>query len=263
MFLLFWATRHARTYAAARLRHLDRAARRRTCSVLGGERLAAVAGILLFIGACGKTAQIPLYVWLPDAMAGPTPVSALIHAATMVTAGVYMVCRHVVPLSRVDAGADRRRRLVGAADRARSRRSSAFAQTDIKKVLAYSTVRQLGFMFVARRAPATGSPAIFHLVHARVLQGVPVPRRRLGHARHGARRLETPATSRRWAACRSTCRITRSPSSISCLAIAGIFPFAGFFSKDEILGGVIDARVADGAAGHGSSCFFTGNRESS
>ena len=107
MFLLFWATKDARRRRARRLRgSLDFAlapqAAPRTCRLWGGERLAAAAGILLFVGACGKSAQIPLYVWLPDAMAGPTPVSALIHAATMVTAGVYMVVPAVVPVLDVD-----------------------------------------------------------------------------------------------------------------------------------------------------------------
>ena len=109
MFLLFWATKDARLRAT-----LDDAqpsvGRRTSQPFWGGERLAAAAGIFLFIGACGKSAQLPLFVWLPDAMAGPTPVSALIHAATMVTAGVYMVVPAVVPVLGVDDGADRGRR---------------------------------------------------------------------------------------------------------------------------------------------------------
>jgi NADH-quinone oxidoreductase subunit L len=112
----------------------------------GGERTGAVRRLLLFIGACGKSAQIPLYVWLPDAMAGPTPVSALIHAATMVTAGVYMVARmsflyaHSTTAMGIVAGVGALTALFAAI--------MAFAQTDLKKVLAYSTVSQLGFMFV-------------------------------------------------------------------------------------------------------------------
>ena len=104
-------------------------------------------GLLVLIGATGKSAQIPLYVWLPDAMAGPTPVSALIHAATMVTAGVYMVRAHALPV-RDRAGHARRWSPSSAPLPRCSRRSSAFAQTDLKKVLAYSTISQLGFMFV-------------------------------------------------------------------------------------------------------------------
>src|SRR5262249_35309829 len=125
----------------------------------GGGRLAAAAGILLFGGACGKSAQFPLYVWLPDAMAGPTPVSALIHAATMVTAGVYMVCRmsYLYSASTTALGVVAAIGLLTALIAA----FMAFAQTDLKKVLAYSTVSQLGFMFVAA---GTGNwvTTIFH-----------------------------------------------------------------------------------------------------
>src|SRR5262249_60867382 len=112
-----------------------------------GDRLAAAAGILLFIGACGKSAQLPLFVWLPDAMAGPPPVSALIQAATMVTAGVYMVCR-LSFLYAAAPGASATIAWVGAAT-ALFAATIALAQTDIKKVLAYSTVSQLGYMFMA------------------------------------------------------------------------------------------------------------------
>ena len=119
------------------------------------------AALLLFLGACGKSAQIPLYIWLPDAMAGPTPVSALIHAATMVTAGVYMVARlnglffHAEFASHVV--------LVIGASTALLAASIALVQNDIKKVLAYSTVSQLGFMFVALGAGAW-AVGIFHLM---------------------------------------------------------------------------------------------------
>jgi NADH-quinone oxidoreductase subunit L len=116
---------------------------------------ASLVGILLFIGASGKSAQIPLHVWLPDAMAGPTPVSALIHAATMVTAGVYLVARmsgiylHAPEASALIAG-------IGAAT-AFFAATIAVVQTDIKKVLAYSTISQLGFMFVAAASARTAS----------------------------------------------------------------------------------------------------------
>ena len=158
------------------------------------------SALFLFVGATGKSAQIPLYVWLPDAMAGPTPVSALIHAATMVTAGVYMVARmHVV--YRAGAG--------GAGDRRRSSaRSTAlfaaiigFAQNDIKKVLAYSTVSQLGFMFVGRRHRQLRRAAIFHLVtHAFFKAGLFLGAGSVMHGMEPAARRRR-ATSRRWAAC--------------------------------------------------------------
>ena len=136
---------------------------------------ASLVGILLFIGASGKSAQIPLHVWLPDAMAGPTPVSALIHAATMVTAGVYLVARmsgiylHAPEASAVIAA-------IGVAT-AFFAATIAVVQTDIKKVLAYSTISQLGFMFVALGVGAYGVGDLPPL-HARLLQGLPLPRRR-------------------------------------------------------------------------------------
>ena len=166
----------------------------------GAAVSASLVGILLFIGACGKSAQIPLHVWLPDAMAGPTPVSALIHAATMVTAGVYLVARLLGHLSCTrprPRRADRRR----SAWRPRSSPPrSRVVQTDIKKVLAYSTISQLGFMFVALGVGAYGVGDLPPL-HARVLQGVPVPRRRqrdprarrrAGHPQDGRAREEDP-----------------------------------------------------------------------
>ena len=156
---------------------------------------ASLVGLLLFIGATGKSAQIPLHVWLPDAMAGPTPVSALIHAATMVTAGVYMVAR----LSGIYAACARgaARSSPPSAWRPRSSpRPIAVAQNDIKKVLAYSTISQLGFMFVAARGRRLRRGDLPSL-HARLLQGLPVPRRgqryprarrRAGHPQDGRAR---------------------------------------------------------------------------
>src|SRR4029434_11152225 len=121
---------------------------------------ASLVGILLFIGACGKSAQIPLHVWLPDAMAGPTPVSALIHAATMVTAGVYMTARPS-PMCPLAPEASQFVAVIGVAT-AFFAATIAIVQTDIKKVLAYSTVSQLGLMFVALGVGAYGV-AMLHL----------------------------------------------------------------------------------------------------
>ena len=181
-----------------------------------GQPVAFWAALFLFVGATGKSAQMPLYVWLPDAMAGPTPVSALIHAATMVTAGVYMVARlHAVYLLSPAAMAIVA--VVGALT-ALFAAIIGFAQNDFKKVLAYSTVSQLGFMFVGvgtgelrrRRLPP---------LHARLLQGRPVPLRRLGHARH--ERLGRH--HRRWAACARSCPWTHGVFFVCWLAICG-FP---------------------------------------
>jgi NADH-quinone oxidoreductase subunit L len=200
------------------------------------EYLAMFAGLLLFIGACGKSAQIPLYVWLPDAMAGPTPVSALIHAATMVTAGVYMVARmsflylHSTTAMAVVAG-------VGAAT-ALFAALMAFAQTDLKKVLAYSTVSQLGFMFVG---VGTGAfvAGIFHLLtHAFFKAGLFLAAGSVMHAMSGSGDIM------KMGGLRKLLPLTHASFLVYCLAIAGIFPFAGFFSKDEILAGAFTAEAA-------------------
>ena len=193
----------------------------------GGERLAMAAGILLFIGACGKSAQIPLYVWLPDAMAGPTPVSALIHAATMVTAGVYLIAR----LSFLYAHSTTAMAVVAAigALTALFAAIMAFAQTDLKKVLAYSTVSQLGFMFVGVGVGAY-TAGIFHLLtHAFFKAGLFLAAGSVMHAMSGSGDITQMGGLRKY--------LPRTHISflIYCLAIAGIVPFAGFFSKDEIL----------------------------
>ncbi len=239
MFLLFWATKDM----AATGDHgsLDfavlkdpAAAEIYTKGLWGGERLAAAAGILLFIGACGKSAQLPLYVWLPDAMAGPTPVSALIHAATMVTAGVYMVVR----MSFLYSASTTAMIVVATVGllTALAAAFMAFAQTDLKKVLAYSTVSQLGFMFVAA---GTGNwvAAIFHLMtHAFFKACLFLGAGSVMHGmEHGG--SKTPGDITTMGGLKKHMPITRITFLISCLAIAGIVPFAGFFSKDEILGG--------------------------
>ena len=238
MFLLFWATKDI---ASGDHGSLDfavlkdpAAADIYTKTFWGGERLAAAAGILLFIGACGKSAQLPLYVWLPDAMAGPTPVSALIHAATMVTAGVYMVVRMGF-LYSASTTAMIVVATVGLLT-ALAAAFMAFAQTDLKKVLAYSTVSQLGFMFVAA---GTGNwvAAIFHLgTHAFFKACLFLGAGSVMHGmEHGG--SKTPGDITTMGGLKKHMKITRITFMISCLAIAGIVPFAGFFSKDEILGG--------------------------
>ncbi|HVV86939.1 MAG TPA: NADH-quinone oxidoreductase subunit L [Kofleriaceae bacterium] len=193
------------------------------------ERLAAAAGVLLFIGAAGKSAQIPLYVWLPDAMAGPTPVSALIHAATMVTAGVYMVAR----LSFLYAASTTAMGVVAVigACTALAAAFMAFAQVDLKKVLAYSTVSQLGFMFVG---VGTGNwtAAIFHLMthaffKACLFLGA-------GSVMHG---MEGSGDIRIMGGLKKYLPITRITFLVACLSIAGFPLTAGFFSKDSILAG--------------------------
>jgi len=184
-------------------------------------------GILLFIGACGKSAQVPLYVWLPDAMAGPTPVSALIHAATMVTAGVYMVCR----MSPLYAAAPDAAGVVAAVGvlTALFAATMGLAATDIKKVLAYSTVSQLGYMFAAAGVGAYVA-AMFHLMtHAFFKALLFLGAGSVIHGLHGVQDI------RAMGGLRSRLPVTAATFGVATLAIAGIVPFAGFFSKDEIL----------------------------
>ena len=198
------------------------------------------AALCLFLGATGKSAQIPLFVWLPDAMAGPTPVSALIHAATMVTAGVYMCCRmhpifdHAyvggVPVLGIIA-------VVGALT-ALYAATSACGQDDVKKVLAYSTVSQLGFMFLGVGVGAYGA-AIFHLVtHAFFKALLFLGAGALIHAT-GTQDLK------KMGGLRGPLKTTFWTMAVGAAALAGIPGFAGFFSKDMILGHAFD-RAMDG-----------------
>jgi NADH-quinone oxidoreductase subunit L len=184
-------------------------------------------GILLFIGAIGKSAQIPLYVWLPDAMEGPTPVSALIHAATMVTAGVYMVARMNPVFSRAPIAM-----LVVATIGALTAFYAAtigLLQTDIKKVLAYSTVSQLGYMFLGLGVGAYAA-GIFHLMTHAFFKGLLfLAAGSVIHAMGGEQDM------RNMGGLRKQIPITYWTMFIATLAIAGIPGFAGFFSKDEIL----------------------------
>jgi NADH-quinone oxidoreductase subunit L len=192
-----------------------------------GGAVATAIGLLLFLGATGKSAQIPLYVWLPDAMEGPTPVSALIHAATMVTAGVYMVARcHVLyelaPVALATVA------IIGAAT-AFFAATIGLVQTDIKRVLAYSTVSQLGYMFLACGVGAY-SAGIFHLMtHAFFKALLFLGAGSVIHALSGDQELP------RMGGLRRNLPITHLTMLAACVAIAGIPPFAGFFSKDAIL----------------------------
>ncbi len=183
--------------------------------------------MLLFIGAMGKSAQIPLYTWLPDAMAGPTPVSALIHAATMVTAGIYMVIRSNVLYSLAPATLSVIT-VIGAATAIFSA-AIAITQTDIKKVLAYSTVSQLGYMFVALGVGAY-STALFHVTtHAFFKALLFLAAGSVIHAMSGEQDI------RKMGALKKKLPITYFVFLIGTLAIIGCPPLAGFFSKDEIL----------------------------
>ena len=187
----------------------------------------SVITLLLFVGATGKSAQIPLYVWLPDAMEGPTPVSALIHAATMVTAGVYMIGRNAVLFSHAPATLTIVA-IVGTAT-ALIAGTIGLVQNDIKRVLAYSTVSQLGYMFLAMGVGAFGA-GIFHLyTHAFFKALLFLGSGAVIHALAGEQDM------RRMGGLRKALPITYWTFVIGAVAIAGIPPFAGFFSKDEIL----------------------------
>ena len=181
----------------------------------------------MFVGATGKSAQIPLYVWLPDAMEGPTPVSALIHAATMVTAGVYMIGRNAVLFSHAPETLTIVA-IVGAAT-ALMAGTIGLVQNDIKRVLAYSTVSQLGYMFLAMGVGAYGA-GIFHLyTHAFFKALLFLGSGAVIHALSGEQDL------RRMGGLKSALPITYWTFVIGAIAIAGVPPLAGFFSKDEIL----------------------------
>lgn len=202
----------------------------------GGAVVTAIT-LFLFLGATGKSAQIPLYVWLPDAMAGPTPVSALIHAATMVTAGVYLVARSSVlfalaPVSSITvAGIGALTALFAA--------TIGLVQTDIKKVLAYSTVSQLGYMFLGVGVGAYAA-GVFHLMthaffKALLFLGAGAVIHSMHHAYHATHSHEDAQDMRNMGGLRHHMPKTWIFMWIATLAIAGVWPFAGFFSKDEII----------------------------
>lgn len=210
-----------------------------------GGAVGTAIGLLLLIGACGKSAQFPLHVWLPDAMEGPTPVSALIHAATMVTAGVYMVAR-CAPLYFVSPEAQLAVAGVGCFT-ALLAALIALTQNDLKRVLAYSTVSQLGYLFLSL---GTGSLAgitagMFHLfTHAFFKALLFLGAGSVMHA------MGNVIDIRRFGGLRKIMPVTHWTFLIGCLALAGILPLAGFWSKDQILGAVHEK-------GHDGGWFLT------
>jgi NADH-quinone oxidoreductase subunit L len=234
---IFWALKAFGT--------VDFAAMQAALAADPGKYAAAVTPIalLLFVGAIGKSAQLPLYVWLPDAMAGPTPVSALIHAATMVTAGVYMVARSnfifaLSPMALLTVAVVGGLTAVFAA-------TIGLAQNDIKKVLAYSTVSQLGYMFLAAGAGAFGA-GIFHVfTHSFFKACLFLGAGSVIHAVGGEQDM------RKMGGLKAHMPTTYWTFVVATLALAGIPPFAGFFSKDEILGKVFAAGYGD-LNGYGS-----------
>ncbi|MGZ6995399.1 MAG: NADH-quinone oxidoreductase subunit L, partial [Acidimicrobiia bacterium] len=205
---------------------LDYAAMNLKAGSLPHTTVTAIA-LLLFVGCIGKSAQIPLHVWLPDAMEGPTPVSALIHAATMVTAGVYLLCR-AHPFFEASGDAMTVVAWVGAGT-ALLAGTVALVQPDIKRVLAYSTVSQLGYMFLACGVGAF-TAGIFHLAtHAFFKALLFLGSGSVIHAMSGEQDMRSMGGLRQklpW---------THATMLVGCIAIAGIPPLAGFFSKDEIL----------------------------
>jgi NADH-quinone oxidoreductase subunit L len=226
MMLLFWSLASVDA-ATVVFRELGPAVAELAGQTLWRTDVVTVVALLLFAGATGKSAQIPLFVWLPDAMAGPTPVSALIHAATMVTAGVYMVAR----LSALFAAAPLAGDVIawtGAAT-ALMAATIALTQNDIKKVLAYSTVSQLGYMFVAMGVGAY-SAGVFHLVtHAFFKACLFLGAGSVIHALHHEQDM------RRMGGLAPVMPLTFATYLLSTLAIAGVPPLSGFVSKDEIL----------------------------
>ena len=226
MFLLFW-TLDAQGHGSLTFREMVKWAPTIKDSMLWGWPVVTLVTLFLFVGATGKSAQIPLFVWLPDAMAGPTPVSALIHAATMVTAGVYMTARMNVFFSMAPATLHVIA-VIGVAT-ALVAASIALTQYDIKKVLAYSTVSQLGYMFIGIGVGGYAA-AVFHLMtHAFFKACLFLGSGSVIHAMHHEQDMRKMGGLKAWMP------VTFITFFISVLAIAGFPPFAGFFSKDEIL----------------------------
>ena len=205
-------------------------------SIIAEKNSTILTGIslLLFVGAMGKSAQIPLYTWLPDAMAGPTPVSALIHAATMVTAGIYMIARSNI-IYTMSPGTMTFVAIIGLTT-AVFAAVIALRQNDIKKVLAYSTVSQLGYMFLGLGVGAYSS-AVFHVMtHAFFKALLFLGAGSVIHAMGGEQDIH------KMGGLGKKMKITYITFFIACLAIAGLPPFSGFFSKDEILAASFSAN---------------------
>jgi NADH-quinone oxidoreductase subunit L len=259
MLLLFWLTSHA---GAASISFFDKPGVTSALATVAGMPIegfgwqAIFAGgltsiaLLLFIGATGKSAQIPLFVWLPDAMAGPTPVSALIHAATMVTAGVYMVVR-CAAIFKLAPTAMFIVAIIGAAT-ALFAATIGLAQNDIKKVLAYSTISQLGYMFMACGVGAFVA-AIFHVMthaffKAQLFLGS-------GSVIHG---MHHEQDMRRMGGLRKYMPVTWLTMCAGWLAICGVPIFAGFFSKDEILWKTWSGQLPGVPAGFNKALWFVG-----
>ena len=229
IFLMFW------TFGTLDFAEIQHAAASMPIESAHFGVLSAIA-LLLFVGATGKSAQIPLFVWLPDAMEGPTPVSALIHAATMVTAGVYMLGRNAVLFShapmvlQIVAGVGVLTALMAA--------TIGLVQYDIKRVLAYSTVSQLGYMFTAVGVGAFSAGAFHLMTHAFFKALLFLGSGSVIHAMGGEQDM------RRMGALKQHLPVTFATMGIGALAIAGIPPLAGFFSKDEILFRAFEANKA-------------------
>jgi NADH-quinone oxidoreductase subunit L len=227
-----------------------------TYHLFGGDiSVITLIALLLFLGATGKSAQLPLYVWLPDAMEGPTPVSALIHAATMVTAGVFMVAR-CAPIFSLSETAMNTVAIIGGLT-AVFAATIGLVQNDIKRVIAYSTISQLGYMFLGLGVGAF-SAGIFHLTTHAFFKGLLfLASGSVIHALSGEQDM------RKMGSLKSKIKITHVVFIIGSLALAGIFPFAGFFSKDEILWSAYNASTLGrllwvlGVAGAFMTAFYS------
>jgi len=203
--------------------------------------LLTVAMILVFCGAVGKSAQFPLHVWLPDAMEGPTPVSALIHAATMVAAGVYLVARTFLLFRNADPAAFQVVAYIGGFT-ALFAATIALVQNDIKRVLAYSTISQLGYMFVGLGVADTQAPGMFHLfTHAFFKALLFLGSGSVIHAMHAAQNAEEHTQDMRYmGGLAPKMKVTAICFLMATLSISGFPGFAGFFSKDDIIGQTFD-----------------------
>ncbi|MBU3700703.1 MAG: NADH-quinone oxidoreductase subunit L [Acidimicrobiia bacterium] len=197
---------------------------------------ATFIGLMILVGAVGKSAQIPLYIWLPDAMAGPTPVSALIHAATMVTAGVYVLIRINPILAASYSWLPMTIAIIGVAT-AFLAATIAMAQNDIKKVLAYSTISQIGYMFLAVGV-AGYAAGLFHMItHAAFKACLFLGAGSVIHGMHGEQDMRRMGGLRKWMP------VTAITFLVSWLAIAGVIPFSGFWSKDDVLSYALHKNV--------------------